>query len=188
MRTYSYSQLDSFRQCPLKFKLKYLDRVETGVESVELFLGNRVHEVLEKLYRDLWGRKLNNLNDLLDFYGDRWDDQWHPGVFIVRSRGMGYFDYGVKCIRNYYRENYPFDQSRTISLEEPVEFELNWKRGRCFRGRVDRVSSCADGFYEIHDYKTGRTYRAGRNSKMTANSRFIRLLFKTCTRRQKKSS
>jgi RecB family exonuclease len=155
---YSYSRLNTFKDCPLKFKLQYLDRARTGVENIDSFLGNRVHETLDQLYRDLRDGRMNHLDDLLDFYRFKWEEKWHSGVRIVR-RNVGadeYFSYGVESISGYYRRNYPFDQSRTISLEEKVEFSLDWAGHRRFLGRVDRVASRPDGTYEIHDYKTTR--------------------------------
>jgi len=51
---YSHSKLSCYEQCPQKYKLQYIDKVETEIEeSVEAFMGVRVHETLEKLYRDL---------------------------------------------------------------------------------------------------------------------------------------
>ena len=50
MTVYSHSRLSCFEQCPHKFKLQYIDKVETEVEeSIEAYLGLRVHETLEKL-------------------------------------------------------------------------------------------------------------------------------------------
>jgi putative RecB family exonuclease len=154
--TYSPTQLETFRQCPLKFKFRYIDHIETGVEGVEAFLGNRVHDALQKLYDDLREEKFHDLNDLIDFYESRWESKWHDSIRIVKPDRTedDYFDHGVKCIRNYYHENEPFNQSQTIWLEKWIEFDLVRRGRRRFRGRVDRVSSRPDGTYEIHDYKT----------------------------------
>ena len=66
MTIYSHSRLSCFEQCPQKFKLHYIDKVKTEVEeSVEAFMGSRVHDTLEKLYRDLQYQKMNSLEDLL---------------------------------------------------------------------------------------------------------------------------
>ena len=47
MIVYSYSHLSCFEQCPYKYKLNYIDIVETEVaESIEAYLGNWVHKVL----------------------------------------------------------------------------------------------------------------------------------------------
>jgi putative RecB family exonuclease len=158
MPIYSHSRLKTFDQCPLKFKLEYLDCVETDVESVESFLGSRVHEALEMLHRDLSEGKLIRLDDLINFYSFRWESNWHSGVRIVRSDRTveEYWEYGVDCINNYYDANFPFDQCRTVSLEERVEFNLDWSRERHFQGFLDRIALRDDGTYEIHDYKTTR--------------------------------
>jgi len=50
MTVYSHSRLSCFEQCPQKYKLQYIDRMETEVEeNIEAFLGSRVHDTLEKL-------------------------------------------------------------------------------------------------------------------------------------------
>lgn len=50
MTVYSHTQLKTFEQCPLKYRFKHLDGIETVVESIETFLGKRVHEALKCLY------------------------------------------------------------------------------------------------------------------------------------------
>ena len=47
---YSHSRLSTFEQCPYKFKLKYIDNIESEIpQTVEAFLGSRVHETLESI-------------------------------------------------------------------------------------------------------------------------------------------
>ena len=62
MIVYSHSRLSCYEQCPQKYKLQYIDKVETEVEeNIESYLGSIVHETLEKLYRDLGYQKVNTL-------------------------------------------------------------------------------------------------------------------------------
>ncbi len=157
--TYSHSKLETFRQCRLKFKFRYIDCLETGIVGVEAFMGSRVHETLHKLYQDVHREKVSELGQLLEFYQSSWRNNWHERVRIVK-RDMTehqYFDSGAECIRNYYRENKPFNQSKTIALEQRVVFNLDHKGQRRFQGFVDRISSQPGGAYEIHDYKTSRS-------------------------------
>src|SRR3954470_12037848 len=74
---YSNSRIETFEQCPRKYKLRYVDNIRTDREGVEAFVGKRVHETLEKLYRDLKLTKLNSLEDLLAFYEAAWEKNWH---------------------------------------------------------------------------------------------------------------
>ena len=48
---YSHSSISTFKQCPLKFKMKYIDRVKPDFkQTIEAFMGGIVHEVLEEMY------------------------------------------------------------------------------------------------------------------------------------------
>jgi putative RecB family exonuclease len=158
MRTYSYSQLETFATCRLKYKFRYIDKIEKLEESIEAFVGSRVHETLEKLYRELVLEKLNSLEELLDFYRAEWEKNWGQAVKI-REPGLkpeNYFDYGAKCVRNYYERHRPFNQSRTLKTEAHLIFPLDAKGEYRVAGYIDRIARRPDGTYEIHDYKTGR--------------------------------
>ncbi len=160
MPVYSHSRLETFETCPLKYKFRYIDKIEKpGFESVEAFVGSRVHEVLKKLYDDLLFRQPGSLDDLLGYYRERWEKEWGPGVAIVdagRTR-EDYFEYGAACIANYYREHEPFQQSRTLATEERIQFPLDDTGNYHLQGYIDRIGRRDDGTYEIHDYKTSRS-------------------------------
>ena len=49
---FSYSKINTFDSCPQKFKINYIDKVKNNNESIEAFMGKRVHEVLDWLYKE----------------------------------------------------------------------------------------------------------------------------------------
>ncbi len=157
MPIYSHSRLSTFENCPLQYKFKYIDRVklEEEWESIEAFMGSRVHDVLEKLYRDLKVTKLNSLEELLSFYDGIWEKNWNEDIKVIKKgyTPENYKDTGRKCITNYYNRHAPFDESTTLSLEQRVTIDID---GRKLMGYIDRVSCTDGGNYEIHDYKTGQ--------------------------------
>lgn len=160
MPVYSHSKLETFENCPQKYKFKYIDKIEKpGFQGVEAFVGNRVHEVLKKLYDDLLFEKRNEVADLLRYYRERWDKEWGPEVAIVEAGRTqeDYFEYGAACIRNYYTGHHPFGHSRTLATEERVQFPLDEGGEFQIQGYVDRIGRREDGTYEIHDYKTSRS-------------------------------
>jgi putative RecB family exonuclease len=174
MAVYSHSRLETFEQCPLKYKFQYIDRIEKpGFESVEAFVGKRVHEVLKKLYDDLLFGKTDSLDELLEHYKTHWEAEWGPEVAIIAPgrTQKDYFEYGVLGIQNFYSRNKPFRQSHTLATEERIEISLD-KNGRYkAQGFVDRIARREDGTYEIHDYKTSRSLPAQRevdNSRQLA--------------------
>lgn len=155
MPTYSNSKLGAYENCPQQYKLRYIDRIKPPEEEegVEAFLGLRVHETLEKLYRELLLTKLNSLDDSLEYYNSQWEKNWHKNV-VVNKKGFTadhYRDTGRKAITNYYNRYSPFNQSKTLSTEHSVTFKID---DIAITGKIDRLSHNGDGIYEIHDYKT----------------------------------
>jgi len=62
MTIYSHSQLSTYEQCPLKYRLRYRDKIKRDTEGVEAFLGTMVHETLKKCYDDVRYTKMNTLD------------------------------------------------------------------------------------------------------------------------------
>lgn len=156
MPVYSHSQLSTYETCPQKYKLSYIDKIEVETEGIEAFMGSRVHEVLEKLYRDLKVTKLNTLEELLSFYHQNWEKNWNDLIQIVRKNysTQEYIQLGEKCIADYYKRYCPFDHGKTLGLEEYVYFPLEQENGYFIRGFIDRLTLVNGSILEIHDYKT----------------------------------
>lgn len=156
MPTYSHSQLSTYETCPYQYKLAYIDKIKTETEGIEAFMGSRVHDALEKLYRDLKVTKLNTLDEILEFYHQSWQRNWNDMIQIIRKdyTADDYRRLGEKCIHDYYKRYYPFDQGKTVGLEENIFFPLEEEKGYWIRGVIDRLTLINDCILEIHDYKT----------------------------------
>jgi len=159
MQIYSHSRLSCYENCPLHFDFKYVSKVKPpeGKETAEQFLGKRVHETLEKLYKDLRYSKENGLDELLGYYKKIWAQGWNEEILIAKEglKERHFFQTGKKCIEDYYQEYTPFDQTRTIGLESRIVVKLSDESDEYkMQGYIDRLAM--DGStYEIHDYKTG---------------------------------
>ena len=160
MTVYSYSRLNSYLQCPLRFKLKYIEKAEPEFEqTVEAFLGSTVHTALETLYRDLKYQTIMSLEEVLDLYGKKWVEGWKENIKIVR-REYGHENYrrmGEKYLTDYYRRFHPFDQETHIALEKRVFIRFGPDNKYRLQGFIDRLSCTSDDTYVIHDYKTSAT-------------------------------
>ncbi|MFH1097724.1 MAG: PD-(D/E)XK nuclease family protein [Candidatus Desantisbacteria bacterium] len=158
MPTYSHSRLSTYESCPFKYKLHYMDRIKRKIEGIEGFMGSRVHDALEKLYKDLMVTKLNSLEELLNYYDGIWEKNWHESIIIIRTEysAQDYKQSGRECIKKYYHSYQPFDQDITLGLEKMVNFSLDKEGKFNITGFIDRLSQRSDGLYEIHDYKTSK--------------------------------
>jgi putative RecB family exonuclease len=150
--------LSTYETCPLQFRLKYIDRIKVETEeSVEAFLGKRVHEAFEKLYLDLRYAKLMTLDEVFQYYFGQWDKNWNDTV-AIRKKGLtaeNYRETGKRCVEGYYRRYAPFNQGVTLWIEGKAgPFSLSGDNRYMVHGYVDRLDRVGDGVYEIHDYKT----------------------------------
>lgn len=156
-QTFSHSRLSAFESCPRKFLYRYVLELPAESESIEAFVGKRVHEVLERLYRATGRGHLPSLPQVLHRYRDLFDRAHDPTrVRIVRAENplLFYRGLGEQCLENYYREHYPFDADVTVGLEERVLFELGPRGIYRVQGIVDRIARTRDDAIEIHDFKT----------------------------------
>ncbi len=154
MTIYSYSRLGTYENCPLQYKLHYIDKITTEEEGIEAFMGSRVHETLEKLYKELIHSKMNTVEELVEFYNQQWDKEWHEEVKITKEGRIAedYKKTGERAIREYYARYHPFDQSKTMWTERLVNFDLGDEEYR-LRGVIDRLEKTKEDRLEIHDYK-----------------------------------
>ena len=156
---FSHSRLSTYERCPRRFQYRYLLGIPPEGESIESYLGKRVHEVLERLYR----ATAKGFVPTLAQVRMRFRQLWNDGFAAARVRfarpelDTGYYvAQGDRCLENYYRAHYPFDGDQTLGVEERVEFELGTDAQPVrFQGVVDRIARARDGATEIHDFKTG---------------------------------
>jgi putative RecB family exonuclease len=157
MTIYSYSRLKCYEYCPQKYKLQYIDKIKIRFkETIELFLGKRVHETLKKLYRDLQYQKENTLDDLLVLLHAQWVKNWNDSIVIVKKEynQEDYLRMAEQYITNYYNRYRPFNHGRTVALDERILINLNETGNYKLQGYIDRLTVGKVGCYEIHDYKT----------------------------------
>lgn len=159
MATFSNSRLNAYENCPLQYRMRYVDKVEVPRrESIEAFLGKRVHEALEYLYKSVGQAYRPTLAEVIAHFREAWEREWTDAIHIVRSGETvaGYKAIAERCITLYYRRHEPFDRGRTVDVEMLVSYPLDLERDLHLQGYIDRLVDLGGGNYEIHDYKTGR--------------------------------
>ena len=159
MPMYSHSRLSVYETCPRQYRFRYVERVKVPeLETVEMFLGSRVHETLEALYRRVKAGVLPTLDDLLADYRARWLAEWTGAIRISKPERTAddYLALGVRHLATYHARYQPFDQERTLDLERRIAFPLDETRRIWLRGYIDRLSITRDRTWQIRDYKSGQ--------------------------------
>jgi hypothetical protein len=157
--SYSYSQLNQFRGCPRKYKFQYIERavVERPV-SVELFMGSKVHQALERLYNLKVHNQIQSRDEMLDFYHSQWEGPDKAKIKVVREYLAvdDYIKIGADSLGKYYDMYYPFDEGEILGLEKNINFPVDKDSRFIIRGKIDKIVKRDDGQVDIVDYKTGR--------------------------------
>jgi putative RecB family exonuclease len=124
---YSHSRLSAYETCPRKFQYRYLWKLPAESESIEGFVGKRVHEVLERLHRVAGSAGVPSLPRVLFRFQQLFADAYDGARVRIAREGTPldfYRAIGEQCLANYYRDHYPFDRDETLALEERVSFDL----------------------------------------------------------------
>lgn len=163
MTIYSHSRLSAFEQCPLKYRFKYIDKLKPDIQqSIEGFLGNKVHEVLEWIYNEVRKGNEVELDSVIEKYSREWHSGFNPDIKIVKQgiEAKDYFNKGVRFLVDYFVTHSPF-KDNTIATEKKVIIDLDDDGKYKMIGFIDRLVHNKDtNIFEIHDYKTSASMKS----------------------------
>ena len=129
----SYSRLSRFEQCPLSFKLHYIDKKQAE-PGVPLRFGKAVHAVLENLVREhMDDEREGPLSE--DRAVELWQEAWAAGELS----GIEVFEEGLGILRSFVRRQGHLDHQDVLAIERRFELPIGGFTVLGFIDRVDRV-------------------------------------------------
>jgi len=156
---YSYSKLNQFERCPQQYKFHHVDKVPVDKEvTIELFIGDLLHRALEKLYDVRMLGKVLSKDEFLALYDAGWEKAPLQTLKISGDimKADDYVKHGRATLAEYYDKYHPFDDGKTLAVEQKVDFTIDEARGLKMTGKIDRLTRQDDGTIEIIDYKYKR--------------------------------
>lgn len=163
MRT-SYSAIETYQQCPQKYKFQEIDRIRVP-KGREAVFGTLVHEALNFMFKK--DPLFPTLDEVVSHFRESWpslEDLNKESVHDPLKRAWSeteekvYFEEGVRILKRFYEKNAPWNFS-ILDLESRFEVVLLddiTGETHILAGIMDRVDKLADGMYEIIDYKTSK--------------------------------
>lgn len=145
----SFSRIDSYQNCPRKFRYAYIDRLP-GRPGPHLSFGTSIHGALAAFY----DRKLPTCpteQELLDALYACWDTTGFAEA--SRDEQLAFYRHAQDVLRRFHRRaapTYRLPADTEAWFELPIGFEAT------VVGSIDRVDVDDDGDLHVIDYKTNR--------------------------------
>ena len=147
-KNFSYSQLNSFKTCPLQYKYLYVLKIPTLPTDSASF-GTSIHKTLQDFYTEFIKDKKINKNRLLEIYKKTWVPIGYSSV-AHESRMK---KEGEKILNNYF-DKYHSKNINVLGLEKL--FKIKISNDIFLTGKIDRIDGRKENEVEIIDYKTGK--------------------------------
>jgi putative RecB family exonuclease len=145
MRPLSYSQISRYLNCPLSYKLLYIDRLKPK-EKFYLSFGDIIHRCAEYFFK-VAVPPPPALEKLLQFYEANWISEGYESP----EQEQQYKEYGKQLLKDFWNLHSP-DFNLPLAVE--YKFLVNID-GIPLTGRIDRIDK-RDGGISIVDYKTSK--------------------------------
>jgi len=143
----SYSQVETFKRCPLQYKYRHMIRIPVAPSSA-LSFGDVIHKTLYAFYEKAKHEKSADKNMLIHLYNDTWKSIGYKNKKYEEQMKI----HGIELLTDFFQKGY--DPSvRILALEQP--FKIKITPFLTLGGKIDRIDRRTDGKLEIIDYKTG---------------------------------
>jgi RecB family exonuclease len=153
----SYSSLENFKNCPLKYKYSEIDKIKEP-KTKEAIFGNYIHRILKWFYQQ--DPHFPTPEGLLEYYYNHWPKKEEGFSWQDEQEEKDYFQEGIRMLEEFYKKNMP---PKTMIMDLETRFEAvidetpNEPGGKhILTGVIDRIDKLPDDTMEIIDYKTGK--------------------------------
>ncbi len=181
---FSYSKMEVFKNCPLQYRYKYIEKKYSQDSSIALELGSLCHYVLEQKGKMITSGKTvdyNKLNDILMNGVTEIDEKTKEKLLGVNQLKKKYFevwyeadnasgasyDEKIKLFDKVLHEEMEDTEWHPTYFEKPFEFV--WNNKVVLKGFIDRID-VRNGEYRTVDYKTSK--KVYEQSKLATSLQF----------------
>ncbi len=149
----SYSQINTYLTCSLKYRYHYLDQIEPPFVSSALVFGSCIHEAVAAFYQSCLEGDPLSAGQVHDVYRQAWDSHSREQpIRFFNGDSAETLTTKAKGMLNVFHE--AFDPAtQIIGIEEPFEVDLG-KRIPPLVGWIDAVELAPDGTVSVIDLKT----------------------------------
>jgi putative RecB family exonuclease len=147
----SYSQINTYLSCPLKYQLHYVDRIKPEFLAASLAFGSGIHEAVAALYQERLIGDCLRIDQLVDIYRQAWINRENENIrFFNGDNFESLLEKAQQLLEVFF---FRLDPGMTvIGVEEFFQIEIE----DCppLQGYIDLIEQDQDGTTTIADLKT----------------------------------
>lgn len=159
----SWSGLTTYKQCPRRFKFRYIDKVPEERTGSALLYGGAIHQAVERIHESrLSGEKLPCVAALLKEYESAWNENAAQKPEISFAKGEdapALKDLALRTLSAYRQHvvDTRVNKTEVLAIEQPARFHLLKDSDiPPIEARLDLVEKSGDAII-ITDFKTSRS-------------------------------
>ncbi|MDO8341119.1 MAG: ATP-dependent DNA helicase, partial [Candidatus Woesebacteria bacterium] len=145
----SYSQIETFKTCPMHYKLRYIYKIPTP-PSASISFGISIHSTFNEFYKKVKDGAKPTEKLIYEILKNNWINDG----FSSKEHERKFFEKGKVYLSGFLKESFNL-KNLPILLEQ--KFTIPLDKTLKIGGTIDRVDQLEDGRLEIMDYKTGAT-------------------------------
>ena len=148
----SASAVETYLECPLKYRFKQIDKIPESASRPQLTFGNIIHKVLERFHGSEGEITEDQILQILD-------EEWKSGEFTYMQREEKLKEQAVEMLKRYV-DNTKQEPPHVLDTELKFSFDLD---GIHIVGMIDRIDNSPNG-NKVVDYKTSKRSTPAKNS------------------------
>lgn len=145
------TKLADFLTCPLKYKLRHLEKSGGLPSSPALSFGNTMHQALQAIHTG------QNMPVTVAESTQMLKRFWDKGAYSTREEAAEYFNKGIYSLENYCKAAAE-SKTETLGTEVFMSLIIDFKGRKIRLGcKADRLALNPDNVLQLIDYKTSRS-------------------------------
>jgi DNA helicase II / ATP-dependent DNA helicase PcrA len=161
---FNYSSLDTYRDCPFKYKIKYFYGVPDE-DNINLKTGKIYHNIVKEFFDKCPENR--TWEEFVKIIEKNFEEERFDFIFIKKEL----LAKTLKDFNRYYKSFIPPVGARTL-MEEKFNFNFT---DNIIRGRIDQINMLPDGNIELIDFKSGSSGYSKRDLGEEIQLRLYRL-------------